>query len=53
MGATKYSDNGMNGLRWLTESFERFGLRIDELFAWEANPFPAADFFDGMPPWLQ
>jgi hypothetical protein len=43
----------MNGLRWLVESFERFGLRVDELFAWEVKQFAAAEFFAGMPPWLQ
>ena len=52
MGATQYSDSRRNGLRWLVDSFERLGLRIDELFAWEAVNMPAAEFFKGMPAWL-
>lgn len=48
-----YSDNSMNGLRWLVESCEQFGLRIDELFAWEVKEMKASEFFVGMPAWLQ
>lgn len=49
LGATRWADRGMPGMRWLFESFEAGGLRFTDIYAWEADPARSAGFFDEMP----
>jgi hypothetical protein len=54
LGASRYSDSAMPGLKWLVESLEGVGLRPDHVWAWEASKTTSlAVFTAGMPEWLR
>ena len=43
------AETGHRGIHWFVDTYARLGLPFDDIYAWEARPTPAAEYFEGMP----
>ena len=49
LGATRWDPLKVTGFRWTVESYARFDIDFDAIYAWEASPTTTAAFFGPMP----
>ena len=54
IGSTRWEaaadpETGFGGARWLLDAYEKLGIEFDSVFAWEARPMAAREYFGGMP----
>ena len=54
IGSTRWepvldSETGFGGARWFVDAYAKLGIEFDSVFAWEARPVPARDYFGSMP----
>ena len=43
------AETGHRGIHWFVDTYARLGLPFDDIYAWEARPTAAAEYFKGMP----
>jgi hypothetical protein len=48
-GTHEVSVDGFGGARWLLDAYAKLGIEFDSVFAWEARPMAAREYFGGMP----
>jgi hypothetical protein len=47
IGASKWASTAANGARWLSRQYESVGITFEHIYAWEARPVQASEFFEG------